>query len=59
MSSERKLTPQERYQKANTISCNLRLCKNTEQDIIEHLGKQPNKCGYLKRLIREDMAKSK
>lgn len=54
----RKETPQERYHKAHTINVNIRLMKNTEQDIIQKLASVPNKAGYIKALIRADMSKS-
>ena len=56
---KRKETPQERYMKAHTINVNIRLMKNTEQDLIEKLFSVPNKSGYIKSLIRADMAKEK
>ena len=59
MSSERKETPQERYNKAHTINVNIRLMKNTEQDIIQKLSSVPNKAGYIKQLIRADIANDK
>lgn len=31
--------------------------KNTEKDIIEKLNSVPNKAGYIKALIRADIAK--
>lgn len=46
---------QAKYNKANTTQITLRLNRNTEADIIEHLQAQPNKQGYLKALIRADM----
>lgn len=55
--TDRKITPQERYHKTSTINVNIRLMKNTEQDLIDHLAAQPNKAGYIKSLIRADMAK--
>ena len=54
---ERKETPQERYQKAHTVSVNIRLMKNTERDIIDKLQSVPNKAGYIKSLIRADLEK--
>lgn len=59
MSSERKVTPQERYNKAHTVNVNIRLMKNTEQDIIQKLSSVPNKAGYIKQLIRADIANDK
>ena len=55
--AERKETPQERYHKAHTVNVNIRLMKNTEQDIIQKLNSVPNKAGYIKALIRADMGK--
>lgn len=54
---KRKETPQERYHKAHTVSVNIRLMKNTEQDIIQKLDSVPNKAGYIKQLIRNDINK--
>ena len=53
----RKETPQDRYHKAHTVNVNIRLMKNTEKDIIEKLNSVPNKAGYIKALIRADIAK--
>ena len=50
---------QEKYNREKTMTVNLRLVKSTEADIIEKLMSEPNKSGYIKRLIREDIAKSK
>lgn len=47
-----------RYNKANTTQVLLRLNLNTERDIIEALDAQPSKAGYIKRLIREDVARN-
>lgn len=54
---DRKLSPQDRYNKEKTTTMNIRFMKNTEQDLIDHLNAQPNKAGYIKSLIRADMAK--
>lgn len=54
---EKRETPQDRYHKAHTVSLTIRLMKNTEQDILERLDSVPNKAGYIKALIREDIAK--
>lgn len=54
---ERHETPQDRYHKAHTVSLTIRLMKNTEQDILERLDSVPNKAGYIKSLIRADIAR--
>ena len=55
--TERRLTPQERYDRDNTIRVTLKLVKNTDADIIDYLEKSGNKQGTIKRLIREEMAR--
>lgn len=55
---ERKITPQERYKKKNVIQFKIECVKTTEQDIIQKLQSVPNKAGYIKSLIRADIAKS-
>ena len=46
-----------KYDAANTKSHLLKLNKNTDADIIAHLDQQPNKMGYIKNLIRDDIKK--
>ena len=55
--AKRKQTPQERYHKTHTTTLSIRLMKNTEQDIINKLNSVPNKAGYIKQLIRDDISK--
>lgn len=45
------------YQKNNTKKVGLILNKNTDADIIQHLETIDNKAGYIKQLIRDDIAK--
>lgn len=50
------VTPQERYDKANTIRiCGLKLNLKTDKEIISHLKSQKNKQGYIKSLIKKDI----
>lgn len=56
---ERKETPQERYKKKHGKKISFYAFDRSEQDIVEHLDKQPNKSGYIKKLIRDDIARSK
>lgn len=46
-----------KYDAENTKSFLLKLNKKTDADIIAFLEKQPNKQGYIKSLIRNDMQK--
>lgn len=57
--SSMKETPQDRYHKAHTQTFTIRLVKTTEQDIIQRLDSVPNKSGYIKQLIRADIAKER
>lgn len=42
--------------KENTTTVAIKLNYNTDADIIERLEKEPSKGGYIKRLIRQDIA---
>ena len=57
--AEKKETPQQKYDKANTKMYTIKVIKSTEKDIIQKLDEQSNKAGYIKSLIREDIAKEK
>ena len=57
--SERKLTPQDRYAAKYKKQFKIDCITTTEQDIIEKLESVPNKAGYIKQLIRADIAASK
>lgn len=48
-------SPQDKYNKKNTKLLTIRINFNTEKDILDHLNAQPNKAGYIKHLIRQDM----
>ena len=55
MTSEAKKAAKARYDAKTAKYISLKLNQNTDADILEHLAKQENIQGYLKRLIREDM----
>lgn len=57
--SERKQTPQERYASKYKKRFSLDCFTSTEQDIINKLESVPNKAGYIKQLIRADIAAGK
>lgn len=44
-----------KYNKANTKQYLIRLNLKTDADIIEKMDSVPNRLGYIKQLIREDM----
>lgn len=49
----------ERYDKENTKSIKFKFNKKTDADILNRFEEVGNKQGYVKRLIREDIAKDK
>lgn len=57
MMEEKKQTPQQRYAAKYRKRYTFDLFANTEADIIEKLESVPNKAGYIKALIRADIAK--
>lgn len=48
-----------KYQNKNIVKITLKFVKTTESDLIERIESQENKAGYIKRLVREDMNKSR
>lgn len=52
-----KYEPQSKYDKNNTVRMSIKLNKNTDKDILDKLEKVGNKQGYIKELIRRDIAK--
>lgn len=54
---DRKQTPQERYAAKYKKRYSLDCFTSTEQDIIDRLDSVPNRSGYIKRLVREDIAR--
>ena len=50
----------QQYQKDNTVQVNVRLSKKYDADILEWLSRLDGvgKATYIKKLIREDMAKN-
>ena len=47
------------YAKNNMLRVEIKINRNTEKEILEHLEQQENKSGYIKALIIEDIAKKK
>ena len=46
-----------RYNKDNTVQISLKLNRSTDADLIDNLNRVTNKQGYIKELIRRDIAK--
>lgn len=55
---EKRETPQSRYDKAHTKTYGVKVVIKTERDVYERLEAIPNKSGYIKDLIRKDIAES-
>lgn len=52
----RRARQQADYDRRNTTQIILKLNRNTDTDILEHLARQANRQGYIKALIRADIA---
>lgn len=52
-----KYDAQNRYIANKTTQLRVRLCHSTDRDILDHLEQQDNKSGYIKALIRADIAR--
>lgn len=55
MASKAQIKASNKYNRENTITLCLRLNKETDKDILEHLRTIDNKSGYIKNLIRLDI----
>lgn len=53
----RRARQQADYDRRNTTQIILKLNRNTDADILEHLSRQANRQGYIKTLIRADIAR--
>lgn len=53
------LTPQERYVAKNIVRVVVQLNRNTDADILKHLEGVKNRQGYVKSLIRADIARKR
>lgn len=51
-----KYTSQAKYDKAHTTNISLKLNNGTDADILKKLDSIPNKQGYIKQLIRNDIS---
>ena len=52
-------TPQQKYNRQYMKMIGIPINTRTEQDLIQWLDAQPNKSGYIKSLVRADIAKAK
>ena len=49
-------SPQARYDSKNAVTVTVKVMRTTEADILQRLQEEPNKNGYIKELIRKDIA---
>ena len=49
-------TPQDRWEKANIKRLQIKLHTTIDADILQKLDSVPNKQGYIKQLVRQDIA---
>lgn len=56
-SSDARIRANTKYNATHTKQYPIRFNVNTDKDIIDKLSQVPNVAGYLKQLIRDDIAK--
>lgn len=56
-SKESQIRASVKYNKENTVQISLKLNRSTDADLIDSLNRVANKQGYIKELIRRDIAK--
>ena len=56
-STESQIRASVKYNKENTVQISLKLNRTTDADLIDSLNRVANKQGYIKELIRRDIAK--
>lgn len=54
--SEARKRAVKKYDAANTVQVTLKLNRRTDADVLERLASVPSKQGYIKSLIRADIA---
>lgn len=57
VASEAEKRAARKYDAAHTVQVKMKLNKKTDADILDKLDSVPNKQGYIKGLIREDLNK--
>lgn len=55
-STESQIRASIRYNKEKTVQISLKLNRSTDADLIDSLNRVANKQGYIKELIRRDIA---
>ena len=55
-STESQIKASIKYNKENTVQISLKLNRTTDADLIDRMNRIENKQGYIKELIRRDIA---
>lgn len=55
-STESQIRASVKYNKENTVQISMKLNRSTDADLIDSLNRVKNKQGYIKELIRKDIA---
>ena len=55
-STESQIRASVKYNKENTVQISLKLNRTTDADLIDRMNRIENKQGYIKELIRRDIA---
>ena len=58
MVSKNKIIANAKYDAAHCTGVYLKLNNKTDSDILDYLSSVPNRQGYIKQLIRDDMART-
>ena len=56
---DEKYEPQRRYHAKAIVRVTVDFNRNTESELIGKIESEPNKSGYIKRLVREDVEREK
>ncbi len=56
---EEKYEPQRRYHAKAIMRVTVDFNRNTESDLVERVEREPNRSGYIKQLVREDVERRK
>ena len=59
MASEAQVKASIKYDKKNAKNITLKMNKNNDKDILDHLAKVDNVNGYIKKLIRQEIENTK
>lgn len=56
---EEKYEPQRRYHAKAILRVTVDFNRNTESELVERIENEPNKAGYIKKLVKKDVEQGK